>query len=346
MSQPEAPLRVVYMGTPEFAVPPLRALLESEHQVVGVFTNPDRESGRGKRVTRSPVKALAAAHEVPVYQPERIRRNPEAIQAIRALEPDLIVVVAYGQILPQEVLDLARLECLNVHASLLPAYRGAAPINWCLVHGERLAGVTIMRMERGLDTGPMYLKANVDVDELLTAGELHDRLSELGAPLLLEAIEGIRRGALQPEPQDDALATWAPMIKKRDGQIDWTRPAQEIANLIRGFNPWPGAYSDLIPAPAEPSQRATRVKFHLARGLPEGALRGERAAPGEVLGEGEEQSAKGEVVRIACGGLSVLEVITLQLPGKRAMSARDLLNGHAELLQPGARFAPRERTDA
>lgn len=311
------------MGTPDFAVPALKALIDSHHEVVGVFTNPDRPSGRGKKLTPSPVKEVALAHDIPVYQPKRVRKNEEALQTLKDFKPDLVVVAAYGQILPQEVLDVPPLGCLNVHASLLPGYRGAAPINWCIVRGESEAGVTIMEMELGLDTGPMYLKGSVEIGELMTAQELHDQLSEIGAPLLLKTIEGIQQETLKPELQDDNLASWAPMIKKSDGLVDWQKSAREVADLIRGFNPWPGTYTFFFSGDAE---EGARFKLHLAKVLEDKDFL-------EISEEDEPRA--GEVVYaengrliVATGQHGFVELLTLQAPGKRAMSASDILNGY------------------
>ena len=343
-TSPTAPLRIVYMGTPEFAVPPLQALIDSHHEIVGVFTNPDRPSGRGKKLTPSPVKALAVAHDIPVYQPQRVRKNTEALDTLRAFAPDLVVVAAYGQILPQEILDVPPMGRLNVHASLLPTYRGAAPINWCIVRGEQEAGITIMQMELGLDTGPMYLKDKVEITELMTAQELHDALSELGAPLLLETIEKMQLGTISPEPQDDTLASWAPMIKKSDGLVDWSASARQIADLIRGFNPWPGAYTFLHAHDADPSQQGARFKLQLARALPLGEARAildafavehqDAALPGQIV------STEHGRILVASGERGVVELLTLQAPGKRAMSAHDILNGYH--IEPKSLFTQAE----
>lgn len=314
-------LRVVYMGTPDFAVPALRALLDSRHEVVGVFTNPDRRSGRGKKVHPSPVKRAAVEAGVEVYQPRRVRGNEEALETLQRWAPDLVVVAAYGQILPRSILDVPPMGCLNIHASLLPAYRGAAPINWCIVRGEQTSGVTIMQMEEGLDTGPMWLTGEVEVDALMTAQQLHDELSELGASLLLEAIDGVLTGELEATPQDDDLASWAPMLSKEDGRLDFTKTAREVADHIRGFNPWPGSFAFHHPTEGEPQ----RVKFHLARAV-DGA-----GEPGEVL----SASASDDELVIACGE-GAIACLKLQAPGRRAMDVRDFLNGYD--VRPGERF--------
>jgi methionyl-tRNA formyltransferase len=321
MSDVQRALRIVYMGTPEFAVYGLKALLASRHQVVGVVTNPDKPAGRGKKLTASPVKLAAEAAGVEVFQPTTLRK-PEPQQVIAAWEPDLIVVAAYGRILPPAVLQIAPMGCLNIHASLLPAYRGAAPIQWCIVRGERESGVTIMQMEEGLDTGPMLLKGRVAIEPLDTAQELHDKLAPLGASLLLEAIDGLLDQSIKPEVQDHALASWAPMIKREDAWIDWGQSARQVADHIRGFCPWPGAASDLIVGEA-----SQRVKFLLVSPVEGYDVAG--AQPGEVV-----EAARGRLV-IACGEGAV-ECVTLQPAGKRAMSARDVLNG--AMISVGSRF--------
>lgn len=310
------PLRVVYMGTPDFAVPALQALIDSQHDVVGVVTQPDRKSGRGKKVQPTPVKACAQVAEIDVYQPQKLRKNDEAFERISAWEPDVCVVAAYGQILPQRFLDIPRLHCVNIHASLLPKYRGASPINAAIVHGELESGVTTMIMEAGLDTGPMLLKESVSIGPLETAQQLHDRLSELGATMIVPTIEGLQSGTIQPEAQSDEGSTYAPLMSKADGLIDWTKGATQVANQMRGLNPWPGAYSDL-------TATGQRIKFHLAE-----AVDG-NGQPGEVL-----QAAKDGLL-IACGDGAV-NILKIQPPGSRAMAAQDFLNGFD--LAVGSRF--------
>ena len=307
-------LRVAYMGTPDFAVPTLRALLESRHEVVGVFTNPDRRSGRGKKVRYSPVKEVAVEAGLPVFQPQRVRGNAEALEVLESWKPDVTVVAAYGQILPQSILDVAPMGSLNVHASLLPRYRGAAPINWCIVRGESVTGVTIMQMEAGLDTGPMLLEESVEIGAETTSQQLHDALAPLGGPLLLRTLDGLLDGSIEPRVQDHDAATWAPMIKKEDGAVDFTKTAREVADHIRGFNPWPGAYAQYD---AGDGSEAQRVKLHLARVVdaPEGDFE-----PGQVV------AASGDELVVACGE-GALALVNLQAPGKRAMGARDFMNG-------------------
>ena len=237
-------LRIVFMGTPEFACPTLRALIDRGERVVAVVTQPDRPKGRGQRLQPPPVKALAERHGIPVLQPLKVRA-PEAVEAIRALVPDLIVVVAFGQILPKSLLDIPRHGCINVHASLLPRYRGAAPLNWCIVNGETETGVTTMLMDVGLDTGDMLLKRTTPIDPDEDTSALHDRLALIGAEALVATLDELVAGRLVPQKQDDALSCYAPLMKKEDGRIDWSRDPQTIKNLVRGMAPWPGAYTSL-----------------------------------------------------------------------------------------------------
>lgn len=235
-------MKLVFMGTPEFAVPALEAVLRSDFPVVGVVTQPDRPRGRGEIVTPSPVKKLALAHHVPVLQPLKMKA-PEFLKAIRDWRPDVIVVVAFGRILPKEILDVPPRGCINVHASLLPKYRGAAPIQWAVINGESQTGVTTMLMDEGMDTGAILMQESTTIGQDETAGDLSTRLAGLGAKVLIETLHGWQSGRLQPRSQDDSKATMAPMLKKEDGKIDWTQKALVIANRIRGVTPWPGAYT-------------------------------------------------------------------------------------------------------
>ena len=327
MSAQERALRVVYMGTPDFAVPALRALAASRHQVVGVVTNPDRPVGRGHKVLGSPVKQAALALGLPIAQPKSLR-SPESLEVLSAWRPELIVVAAYGKLLPPSVLGLAPLGCVNIHASLLPRYRGAAPIQWCIARGERVSGVTIMQMEQGLDTGPMLLKGQVSVEDEDTGQSLHDKLAPLGAQLLMEAVEGLIRGELRPEVQDHEAATWAPMLRREDGELDWTRPAPQLHDQIRGFWPWPGAYTTWV----DPQGQAQLLKIHRARVVPASE---QPDASGQLPGRVVAASAAQDRLWVACGqGTLALEL--LQAPGRRVMSARDLLNGCA--IAPGAQL--------
>lgn len=304
-------MNVVFAGTPDFSVEALRRLAESSHDVVGVLTNPDRPRGRGRDPLPPPVKETALAYDIDVFQPDDVD-DPEVVEQLESWNPDVMVVAAYGQILPEEILELPTYGCLNIHASLLPKYRGAAPINWAIVRGETETGVTIMQMDAGLDTGPMLLKKRVDIDPLETGQELHDELAELGAEAIIEALEALEAGGLEATPQDDDEATYAPMLSKSDGAIDWSVSAEDVANHIRGFNPWPGAYSEL-----RLDGDTKRIKFHLAR-----PVDGE-GEPGEVI---EADRKAGRLV-IACGE-GAIESLELQAPGRKRMDAGDFLNGN------------------
>jgi len=306
-----ARIRTLFMGTPDFALHTLQGLLDFGVDLCAVYTQPDRPRGRGKKLAPPPVKELAERYRIPVYQPLKLR-DPAVVEELRALGPDLIVVVAYGQILPKSVLDIPKYGCINVHASLLPRYRGAAPINKAVVDGEPVTGVTTMLMDVGLDTGAMLVKRATEIGPEETAGELHDRLALLGREAMEETLQRLCAGTLRPEPQDDDLSCYAPQMKKEDGRIDWQQSAQTIHNLVRGLAPWPGAYTTL---------QGTVLK--LGRTLPESSPDG---APGTVVAAGAEG------VRIACGD-GVLLVRELQLPGKKRLAVADFLRGRA--LPPG-----------
>lgn len=307
-------MRVVFMGTPEFAVPSLKALLDAGYGVVGVFTQPDRPVGRGHKLAACPVKKLAVERGVPVYQFERLR-NEEGLACLRALAPDIVVTAAFGQILSQALLDVPKMGTVNVHASLLPAYRGAAPINWCILNGETRTGVTTMLTDAGVDTGAMLLRRETDIGEVETAAELSARLSQLGAELLIETLKGYIAGEIAPTPQDERLASRQPMLKKEMGLIDWTRSAKEIACQARGLDPWPSAWTDYLG----------------------GTLKIYRARP--AVGEGEPgtvlRSSAKEGLFVACGE-GALEVLEMQAPGGKRMSARAYLAG--KKIEPGTRF--------
>lgn len=307
-------MRVVFMGTPEFAVPSLKALLDAGYGVVGVFTQPDRPVGRGHKLAACPVKKLAVERGVPVYQFERLR-NEEGLACLRALAPDIVVTAAFGQILSQALLDVPKMGTVNVHASLLPAYRGAAPINWCILNGETKTGVTTMLTDAGVDTGAMLLRRETDIGETETAAELSARLSQLGAELLIETLKGYIAGEIAPTPQDERLASRQPMLKKEMGLIDWTRSAKEIACQARGLDPWPSAWTDYLG----------------------GTLKIYRARP--AMGEGEPgtvlRSSAKEGLFVACGE-GALEVLEMQAPGGKRMSARAYLAG--KKIEPGTRF--------
>lgn len=312
MIEPEQ-IRTVFMGTPEFALPTLQGLLAAGCHMVGVYTQPDRPSGRGRKLLPPPVKVLAEKKGLRVFQPLKLRQ-PEVVEELRELKPDLIVVVAYGQILPKSVLDIPRFGCINVHASLLPAYRGAAPINKAVMDGAEESGVTTMFMDVGLDTGDMLVKRRTWIGPEETAGELHDRLALLGQEAMEETLRRLCAGQLERVPQDDAASSYAPMLKKEDGLIDWSRPATEIHNQVRGLDPWPGGF--------------TYLDGEVLK-LAETSAGPGSGAPGEVLSSGTEG------VQVACGE-GVLQIRALQLPGKRRLSAGEFLRGRP--LPPGLRL--------
>lgn len=305
-------LRLVFAGTPEFAAEHLKALLDTPHQIVAVYTQPDRPAGRGQKLMPSPVKQLALQHGLPVLQPPTLR-DPTAQEELRALAPDLMVVVAYGLILPQVVLDIPRLGCINSHASLLPRWRGAAPIQRAVQAGDAESGVTVMQMEAGLDTGPMLLKVTTPISAGDTGGSLHDRLAQLGPQAVVQAIEGLAAGTLQGEVQDDALATYAHKLNKDEARIDWSRPADELERLVRAFNPWPICHSTLDGQPLKV----------LAAEPAEG-----RGQPGQIL------DASKDGLTVACGE-GALRLTRLQLPGGKPLAFTDLYNSRREQFAPG-----------
>jgi methionyl-tRNA formyltransferase len=307
-------MRLVFLGTPAFAVPTLEATVKAGHEVAAVVTQPDRPRGRGQNAAASPVKEAALRLGLTVYQPERVRR-PEAVEYLRGIECDAMVVVGYGQIIPQAVIDLAPLGIINVHASLLPKYRGAGPIQWAIVRGETRTGVTTMRINAGLDTGDMLLKAETEIGPEENAVDLGRRLAVMGAALLVETLEGLRSGRIVPEKQDDAQATLAPLLKKEDGAIDWREGAVDIHNRVRGLQPWPGAQTSFRGVPLHVWK--TKSPKSPTRGA--GMDRGDRPA-----GVGQVVSVKPLVVACGVGRLELLEV---QLEGRKRIPAADFANG-------------------
>ncbi|SDU33116.1 methionyl-tRNA formyltransferase [Halopseudomonas salegens] len=309
-----ADLRLIFAGTPDFAAAHLQALLDAKLNVVAVYTQPDRPAGRGHKLAMSAVKQLALQHELPVSQPASLK-SPEAQAELAALKPDLMVVVAYGLILPQSVLDIPRLGCINSHASLLPRWRGAAPIQRAIEAGDSQSGVTIMQMEAGLDTGPMLLKQQTAISPEDTGGSLHDRLALLGATALPEAINGLAQGTLSVEVQDDAQACYAHKLSKADGLIDWQLPAAVLVDRIRAFNPWPLTQARL---------QDTVIKLWAAE-LSDNPSSGQ---PGEIL------AADRNGLVVACGD-GALRLIRMQLPGGKPLTFADLYNARRDQFTPG-----------
>lgn len=308
-------MRIVFAGTPDFAAQHLQALLDAGREVIAVYTQPDRPAGRGQKLMPSPVKQLALAHGLPVYQPQTLR-DPAAQAELAALQPDLMVVVAYGLILPQVVLDIPRLGCINSHASLLPRWRGAAPIQRAVEAGDVESGVTVMQMEAGLDTGPMLLKVRTPITAEDTGGSLHDRLAALGAAAVVQAVTGLEAGSLTGEVQDDSQACYAHKLSKDEARLDWNRPAIELERQIRALHPWPVCHSSLS---------GETVKVHAAQ-LADG-----EGAPGTIL----DVSKQG--VRVACGTGALL-LTRLQLPGGKPLAFSELFNSRREQFAAGLVF--------
>nr|WP_276524745.1 methionyl-tRNA formyltransferase [Pantoea eucrina] len=310
-------MKIIFAGTPDFAARHLDALLASEHQVTGVFTQPDRPAGRGNKLTPGPVKVLAQTHGIPVFQPKSLRPE-ENQQLVADLQADIMVVVAYGLILPQAVLSMPRLGCVNVHGSLLPRWRGAAPIQRALWAGDSETGVTIMQMDAGLDTGDMLLKLNCPIGPDDTSASLYNRLAELGPQGLLQTLTMLATNRAQPEVQDNALATYAEKLSKEEARLDWTLPAAQLERCIRAFNPWPVSYFLIDDQP---------VKVWQATVLPH-----QDKQPGEIL------HADKQGIQIATAD-GVLNLLSLQPAGKKPMSAQDLLNSRREWFTPGTVLA-------
>ena len=309
-------LRIVFCGTPQFAVPPLQFLLQqTDVEVAGVFTQPDRPRGRGQEVSFSAVKEVALSANLPVFQPAKIRA-PEAEEQVRSLAPDAVVIVAYGQIIPARLLSIPRLGWINLHASLLPKYRGAAPANWAIANGESLTGNTTMRIDAGMDTGDMLLQQELTIGPDETAPELAARLSLVGAGLLAESLRGLNEGRIAPRKQDHEAASLAPLLKREDGEIDWTRGAQEIYNRMRGFTPWPGAYTEF------------RGQTCHLRGRP---VPGETSneEPGTLL-------VLRSALRVVCGAATILELSHVKVEGRKQISAMEFARGAR--LHVGERF--------
>jgi methionyl-tRNA formyltransferase len=307
-------MRIIFMGTADFGAPCFKALVAArEHEVVGVVTQPDRPVGRRQELTPPPIKTLALKHGLPVLQPEKIRR-PEAVAELRALAPELIVVVAYGQILPKDVLTMARLGCVNVHGSLLPRWRGASPIQAALLAGDEFTGVTTMLLDEGMDTGPMLMWERLAIDPNDNAATLHDKLAALGVPLLIKTVSALAAGTLQPTPQLAEGVTYAPKIKKEDGLVDWSQPARQIRNRLQAFTPWPGLFTFL---PTEAGLRVLKIWTADVEMKP--------ALLGAVAGTVMAAEKSGIAVVTGEGALVVRE---LQLEGGRRLKAEEFLRGH------------------
>ena len=302
-------MRLIFMGTPQFAVEPLRALAAAGHDIAGVVTRTDKPTGRGRTVTAPPVKVAAQELGLTIFQPKRAR-DPEFIEILRTLTPEVIIVAAYGQLLPKEILTLPKFGCVNIHASLLPAYRGAAPINWAIIRGEQETGITIMLMDEGMDTGAILLQESIPVGPEDTAGALKEKLASMGAKLIITAVPLLGSGKLIPVPQDGMKATMAPLLKKGDGLIDWHLSAQEIHNRVRGLSPWPGAFSFLD---------NNMVKI-IATGVLDGT-----GEPGSLY-------ERDKNTLVAGTGSGLLRILSIQPEGKKPMTAGEFMRGHRGLI--------------
>jgi methionyl-tRNA formyltransferase len=306
-------LRIIFAGTPDFAAVHLQALVDSDHEVVAVYSQPDRPAGRGKKLQPSPVKQVALDHDIPVYQPLNFK-DPADVEQLRALNADVMVVVAYGLILPSSVLEAPKHGCLNVHASLLPRWRGAAPIQRCIEAGDMVTGITIMQMDIGLDTGDMLSKVTTGISLDDTGGSLHDRLASMGPAALLSTLADVESGSLTPEAQNDAAACYAHKLTKEEALIDWTQDADVLARRIRAFNPFPMAYTLL---------GDERIRVHLA----EPVVKATQLAPGTIA------HVDTDGIEVACGE-GVLRLTRIQLAGKKPMAVADIINGQPKLFQP------------
>ena len=300
-------MKIIFMGTPDFSVGTLEALVEAGHDVVLAVTQPDKPKGRGKEMQFTPVKECAMKYNIPVYQPRRVR-EAECIEELRKYEADIMVVVAFGQILPKEILEMTKYGCVNVHASLLPKYRGAAPIQWSIIDGEEVTGVTTMQMNEGLDTGDMLLIVEIPIEEKETGGSLHDKLAEAGAKLCVETLKGLEAGNITPIPQGETTTSYAKMLDKQLGNIDWSKSGVEIERLIRGLSPWPSAYTNW---------NDKVMKIWDAECVPVN----NDATPGEIV----EVKKDSFLVQTGSGALEVRE---LQIPGKKRMDAGAFLRGY------------------
>lgn len=311
------PLNIIFAGTPDFAARHLQALIDSRHNVIAVYTQPDRPAGRGKKLTASPVKELALSHNIAVYQPGSLRKEP-AQQELAALNADIMVVVAYGLILPKVVLDTPRLGCINVHGSILPRWRGAAPIQRALWAGDKETGVTIMQMDVGLDTGDMLLKTYLPIEDEDTSASLYEKLALQGPDALLQALEGLANGTLAAEKQDETLASYAEKLSKEEARLDWTKSATQLWQEVRAFNPWPVSYFE---------HQGNTIKVWQTQV----STTSSTAAPGTII------SASKKGIDVATGD-GVLTLLSMQLPGKKPLSVADILNARGEWFTPNTRL--------
>ncbi|HWI55223.1 MAG TPA: methionyl-tRNA formyltransferase [Desulfobacteria bacterium] len=310
-------MRILFMGTPEFAVRSLESLSKSQHEIIGVVTQPDRPKGRGQKLTPSPVKVAAEEAGIAVYQPEKIK-TPEFVGQLKSLNPDLIVVVAFGQLLSKEILELPKNGCINVHASLLPKYRGAAPIHWAVINGETETGITIMQMDEGLDSGDSIISRAIAIKHEDTTGIIHDELAKLGAELLVEAVNLIDNGAIVKTPQDHEKATYAPLLTKATEKIDWSQTPRDVCNLVRGLNPWPGAYTimgDKV------------LKIWLARPCEASEIAGLTPAISDIAAGEVAGRVPGTGFAVAARGGCVV-VTDVQLQGSKKLKAEEFMRGH------------------
>ncbi len=331
------PLKIIFCGTPAFALPSLRELLaQPDFRVAGVVTQPDRPRGRGREISVSPVKSAAVAAGIAVYQPQKIRAE-ESYEYFRSAAPDVVVIIAYGQIIPARLIEIPPMGWINLHGSLLPKYRGAAPIHWAIASGETRTGLTTIRIDAGLDTGPMLLKYETEIAPDETAPELYARLAEAGAPLIVATLRRLASARITPTPQDNSQATFAPPLKKEDGRINWSLSAQKIYNRIRGFQPWPGAFTTFRgkqcsiwgkPAPDESVISGTTGAAGL-RPTPTNESHASRELPGTI-------SANGTELDVTCGDETALRLAFLQIEGRSRISSREFANGAR--LQPNERF--------
>jgi methionyl-tRNA formyltransferase len=305
-------MKIVFMGTPEFAVPSLDMLVKEGYNIAAVVTQPDKPKGRGKKLAAPPAKEYALEKGIPVLQPEKVK-TPEFVNELRSINPDLLVTVAYGKILPADVLNIPRFGCINVHGSLLPKYRGAAPINWAIINGDKVTGITTMYTDIGMDTGDMLLKSEIEITDDMTAGELHDELSLLGAKVLKDTLIELQNGTLKRIPQSNEEATYAPMMKKEIGKIDWTKPAREIHNLVKGTNPWPGAFS---------YYKGERIRIWKTRASQDETNVAAQSGACQANKPGTIYRIEKDMLRIATGD-GTLEVLEIQFDNGRRMSIQE-----------------------